>query len=109
VQRVDEKAIREEAAPGREQRGRADAIGVHTEGDVTRGEAEREHQQAVEKQHPEDTFLGERADVRAVGRQIGDRLELARAEAERVSLGDLDAGSLGSEPLGVVVLERRAG
>ncbi len=47
VQRVDEGAVGEEAAPGGEQRGGADAVRVDPERDVPRGEAEREEKQAV--------------------------------------------------------------
>ena len=42
VQRVDEQAVGEEAAPGGEKRRRADAVGVGPEGDVPRREAERQ-------------------------------------------------------------------
>ena len=70
VQRVDKHAVREQAAPRREQRGRADAVGVPAENRVATSEGEGQEEEREHDEQPEHSFLGECADVGAVR---GDR------------------------------------
>ena len=108
VQRVDEHAVCNEAAPGAQQGRRADPVRVAANDGVPGGEAEGQEHEREHDDQPQHTLFGEGADVGAVRRDRRDLLELARSDSERVLSGQLDARQLGAEPLYVIGLEAGA-
>lgn len=104
VERVDERAVDQQPAPGAQERGRTDAVGVAADAGVAGGEQQRPAEQGDERRQPQAALLGEHPDVHAVGRDRLDELELPRADAERVRLGEAGPAALGGEPPDVVGL-----
>ena len=68
---------------------------------------QREAEQRQQREQPRVALLPQRSRVRAVGRDVGDRLELARPRPERVLLGGLEPRALAAEALGVIGLRAR--
>ena len=116
VRGVHHGAVHHDSQPRGQQRGGADAVGVPPLDHVASGEEQRAQQDAEQRQQPDQPLLRHRAHVDAVRgklicvarRDDADRLELARADADRFLERQLQSGALREEALAVVALERGA-
>jgi hypothetical protein len=105
VQRIDEKAVCKQPAPGSQQGTAADAVRASSEHDAADCQRKRGDDQREKGEQPPQALFGQYSHEGAVGRILDTGIELSRPDPYRVVLGKLDSGPLSAESLSVIALE----
>src|ERR671921_183690 len=108
MERVDDEAVDDDPAPGGEQRGGADSLGVTAGNGIGEGSPQCEDHERRKAEETRKPLLGNGPYVGAVRGDRGDVLELSRPDPERVALRRLEPRDPGAEAISVVPLELRA-